>query len=336
MKTFYSYLQIIGAFSFFLFTINLNANPKAELPNPEPLDIWDTFYDYTPYSYAARIKRFHRPYQGFNYFSPAYIDLNNYSTILTLGVSIYNDPIDEYGNIKDWYQLHGNLAVYRYYQDKTYRQRVDMWNRINNPNWRYLSSFGGFNHNYGFGLAGNPNMLYHCSALSNFYAYGNTQNEYLNAVLYGQTSFSNTSKLEATTNTQILKPRLPTTELEPLNKKIKTVTRIASVNKSNTPKEDFYTHVTLRTKKRLPKNWRILPDALRAWYESPDLAPPSKTYPDAIKYTSRNKNYKRGHSKSSMSNTGIWDSSPQFGGGGSTGIMNTSSNSPTGSGNINN
>jgi len=230
--------------SVFLGSINVHAQESkmGNLMDQSTINFSDDGNDY-PYSYAARIKRFHRPYKGMDYFAPAYVDLNNYTSILTLGLTIYSEtPFNN--NLKEWSKNNGSVAIYKYYHDEFYRKRVDMWNRIFNPNWQYYKSsfnpIGGFNYNYGFGLAGNPNSLYHCSALSNFYAYESTLDEYLNAVLYGQTAFSHGGKFTESTSPEILKPTPPVPTTPFITKKVKVNQPIVStIQKTSLQKEDF-------------------------------------------------------------------------------------------------
>ena len=250
----------------------------------------------SPYSYAARIKRFHRPYQGFDYFSPAYVDVNNYSTIFLLGLNIYNGTPYEYSKFEDWNRLKANIAVYRYYNDEFYRKRVDMWNRIYNPNWNQNNSltnpFGAFNFNAAFGLAGNPSTLYLCPPNNNFYDYLNANNSYLTEILNGN-QLPRIGKLTTSTGTKLRKTTTPIPSTPFITKKIKKGGIIKSTKKMATEKEDFYSHVTLRTSKRLPKNWRTLPSNLRAWYASPEIAPPSEVYKRTLKLAAKEKQFNR-------------------------------------------
>lgn len=56
----------------------------------------DEEYDYY---YTSRIRRFHRPYAGFNYFDPIYVDAYYYDAFARPGVTvlIYDDPFGYYG-----------------------------------------------------------------------------------------------------------------------------------------------------------------------------------------------------------------------------------------------
>lgn len=51
------------------------------------------------YYYTSRIRRFHRPYAGFNYFDPIYVDSYYYDAFARPGVAvlIYDDPFGYYG-----------------------------------------------------------------------------------------------------------------------------------------------------------------------------------------------------------------------------------------------
>lgn len=319
--------------SFLFLTINVNASTVNPLSNPAHLDNWEEAVNDSPYSYAARIKRFHRPYQGFDYFSPAYIDVNNYSSIFTLGTTIYNGTPYEYSKFKDWNRLIGNIFVYRYYQDEFYRKRVDMWNRIYNPNWNQTNSFfnpfGSFNFGAAFGLAGNPptlhagnlSTLYVCPPNYRFYDYLN--NNDLVGILNGN-QLPPTGSLTVSTDSDNLKPNSPIPPTPFITKKIRQDGTIKSIKKSVVPNEDFYSHVTLKTRKRLPKNWRTLPSALRAWYESPEIAPPSVAYTRALQTASQEKRYDSGeNNKSNIARTSLpksksWNSSTPYNGSKST------------------
>jgi len=327
MKTSFNHFLKLGVFFFLLSNFNLQA-ASIEIPLIPTIEI-EAFDNDHPYSYAARIKRFHRPYKGMDYFAPAYVDLNSYSSILTFGLTIYNEsPFDD-TYLKGWSKNNGSIAMYRYYHDEYYRERVDMWNRIYNKS--YLSPFGAFNYNYGFGLAGNPNSSY-TNSLYNYFSwaqsfdYETDLNFYVNAALYGQTVILMTGK-PAPTSTDALEKRIPV-ETTPIIKKEKVIHPVVSVEKTVEQKEDFYSHVTLTTSKRLPKNWRILSSELKAWYESPNLIPPPPIPPaQARKYTARKNGSSGNGPKASIPKTGIWNSSPQFGGGSSSAVNNTSSSS---------
>lgn len=81
----------------------------------------DENYDYY---YASRIRRFHRPYYGFSYFDPVYVDVFYYDPVWRPGLTtvlIYEDP---------W-------AVNSYWQFRNQRR----WNNWNSFGWGY-NSFG--------------------------------------------------------------------------------------------------------------------------------------------------------------------------------------------------
>lgn len=83
----------------------------------------DAYYDDYDYYYSSRVRRFHRPFYGFNFFDPVYVDMSYYDPFLSPGatVLIYDDVFA----FNNWYG--GNR-----------------WNRWNN-------GFGGNNWNNGFG-----------------------------------------------------------------------------------------------------------------------------------------------------------------------------------------
>lgn len=95
-----------------------------------PEDEYDYYNDYD-YYYTSRIRRFHRPYYGFNYFDPIYVDAFHYDRFLAPGVSV---------------------LIYDDYYSNRFGSSFNRWNRWNSwgpgltinifNNW---NNFGGFN-----------------------------------------------------------------------------------------------------------------------------------------------------------------------------------------------
>ena len=97
-------------------------------------DEYDYYNDYD-YYYTSRIRRFHRPYYGFNFFDPIYVDACYYDRLLMPGVSVL---------------IYDDVFSNRYFS---------RWNRWNSfgPGWNSFgpgvqinvfnsfNSFGGFN-----------------------------------------------------------------------------------------------------------------------------------------------------------------------------------------------
>ncbi len=93
-------------------------------------DEYDYYNDYD-YYYTSRIRRFHRPYYGFGFFDPVYVDAWHYDPFLTPGVTML--IYDDYFSYRDWV-------------------RWNRWNRFDNWNrWNYFGSGFGWN-NWGPGI----------------------------------------------------------------------------------------------------------------------------------------------------------------------------------------
>lgn len=73
-------------------------------------DYDDDQYDYY---YTSRIKRFHRPYYGFDYFDPVYIDVGYYDPFFTPGVTvlIYDSPFG-FSSYNRWRRWNRNRFFY--------------------------------------------------------------------------------------------------------------------------------------------------------------------------------------------------------------------------------
>ena len=212
-----------------------------------------------PFEYATRIKRFHRPIEGLDYFNPFYTNINDPNNDFGIVLNIYNTTPFEFSKFEDWNRLISSYAVWRYYNDSNYRKRVEMWNRIYNPFWAFDASpfnpYGSFNFAAGFGLAGNfSSASVHCTALSGFY-YGYSigdnngplpfgPNGYFTTLATGAPNFNqkNNNRKRVVSNTTELKFNQPN-----------------SIVKTSPTKVNFKQHLTPTTKKKLPKNWRTMP-----------------------------------------------------------------------------
>lgn len=80
------------------------------------------YYDDYDYYYTARVRRFHRPYYGFNYFDPVYADLYYYDPFINPGVTVL--IYDGYSSWNNW----------------------NSWRR-----WNRWNSWGSFNRGWGGG-----------------------------------------------------------------------------------------------------------------------------------------------------------------------------------------
>ena len=256
-----------------------------------------------PLSYATRIQRFHYPVESLDYFSIVY-SVTETSTdpyLLALYEFLYGN------DFPDWNHVKSNHAMWKYTNDADYKKRVDIWNQIYNPMSTY---FGGFNFENAFGLAGNNINFYECSVLNNTPFFENSLNNYVFQVIYGQANiFPKRSWLKNLKNGKI-QPITANENPSFLEKQAPKKIKVSSLNIQSNVKIDFYSHVSLTKKKKLPKNWRTLPSTLRVWFESDDLAPPPTTNTISTKYKS--KQYKA--PKSTIPNNSLWNSSSNFSG----------------------
>ena len=97
-------------------------------------DDYNDYYDNdrnSGYYYSTRIRRFNRPYRGFGYYDPCYVDAYAYDS--------YNSYYDPFFSRPSIYISFGNR--YNPYN------RYNRWNR-----WNRYNSFGYNNYNYYGGL----------------------------------------------------------------------------------------------------------------------------------------------------------------------------------------
>lgn len=140
------------------------------------------YYDDYDYHYTSRVRRFHRPFYGFDYYDPVYVDMAYYDPFFTPGLStvlIYNNNYS-YWNWRRWNQWN---RAYRYDpwlaggMWSPYYGFNDPFFFGGRPGWNVGFGFNrwnswGFN-NWGFNNFGFNNFGY---GFSNFYcppAWGN-------------------------------------------------------------------------------------------------------------------------------------------------------------------
>ncbi|MCB0625884.1 MAG: hypothetical protein KDC43_18710, partial [Saprospiraceae bacterium] len=87
------------------------------------------YFDEYDYYYSSRIRRFHRPYYGFNYYDPVYVDMFYYDPFFNPGMTVL--IYDDYWSYRSW-------------------SRWNRWNRWSyGPGWNV--SFGWGSPGFGFG-----------------------------------------------------------------------------------------------------------------------------------------------------------------------------------------
>lgn len=111
-------------------------------------DDYDENYGYNDddydYYYSSRIRRFHRPYTGFGFFDPCYVDVYNYDPFFTPGVTIL--IYDDYSYWRRWNRF----------------QRWNYWNDWNSWNpWNRWNSWN----SWGYGWGGNNTYI----QINNYY-----------------------------------------------------------------------------------------------------------------------------------------------------------------------
>jgi hypothetical protein len=119
------------------------------------------------YYYTSRIRRFHRPYAGFNYFDPVYVDAYYYDAFARPGVAvlIYDDPFGYYGfnrmsrfnrwngwayggwnrfNRMNSWNSWGNYDPYCMWNNPGLSFGFNRWNNFGMNNWNSFGFGGGF------------------------------------------------------------------------------------------------------------------------------------------------------------------------------------------------
>lgn len=138
-------------------------------------DEYDYYNDYD-YYYTSRIRRFHRPYYGFNYFDPIYVDAYHYDRFLAPGMTmlIYDDyysnrfasSFNRWNRWNSWGYTPGlTINIFNNYNsfgyrawDPWYGSGFNTWNRWNSWNswgyggpYMYSSAFGYYPPSWGNG-----------------------------------------------------------------------------------------------------------------------------------------------------------------------------------------
>ncbi|MFZ4426637.1 MAG: hypothetical protein ACOYOO_05720 [Saprospiraceae bacterium] len=131
-------------------------------------DEYDYYNDYD-YYYTSRIRRFHRPYYGFGFFDPVYVDTWHYDPFLAPGVTvlIYDDLLSNraFSRWNRWNRLNNwgpgvNINISMGWNPWNRWNSWDpwgwnswgSWNTWNNWGWNSWNSFNRFGwNNWGFG-----------------------------------------------------------------------------------------------------------------------------------------------------------------------------------------
>ena len=125
-------------------------------------DDYDYYNDYD-YYYTSRIRRFHRPYYGFNFFDPVYVDAWHYDPFLAPGVTvlIYDDfysnrAFSRWNRWNRWNAwgpgLNAGISLGFNRWNAWDPWGWNSWNSWNNWGWNSWNSFNRFGWNsWGFG-----------------------------------------------------------------------------------------------------------------------------------------------------------------------------------------
>ncbi len=99
----------------------------------------DESYDYEDYDYyySSRIRRFHRPVYGFDYFDPVYVDLAYYDPFLTPGITVL--IYDDFYGANNWWRW----------------RRWNRWNRWSSWNYGAWNNWNAWGPSWGWGLGWN-------------------------------------------------------------------------------------------------------------------------------------------------------------------------------------
>lgn len=146
----------------------------------------DAYYDDYDYYYSSRVRRFHRPFYGFNFFDPVYVDMSYYDPFLSPGatVLIYDDVFA----FNNWY---GGSRWNRWNNGFSWGIGFSPWsygyNSWNNFGWNSFGpSYYGYN-NYGYGY--NYNNGFYCPPTwGSGYVYNTVENIRNNTVYGPRTS----------------------------------------------------------------------------------------------------------------------------------------------------
>lgn len=90
-----------------------------------------SYWDDQGYFYTSRIRRFHQPYQGFNYYDPIYTDIGFYDPWIMPGSSIYitYGGFNDYGNWRrmNRWRMYNDWMVWRGWNSFNSRYYMDPW-----------------------------------------------------------------------------------------------------------------------------------------------------------------------------------------------------------------
>ena len=116
-------------------------------------DSYDHYEDDYDYYYTSRIRRFHRPYQGFGYFDPVYVDRYYYDPFFTPGTTVLiYDNFYSYNRWNRWNRWNNYSYWNRY--DPWYQPGFG-WNSWGPRNSVFISY-----NNFGFGNSFYGNSFY--------------------------------------------------------------------------------------------------------------------------------------------------------------------------------
>lgn len=129
-------------------------------------DSYDHFDDYD-YYYTSRIKRFHRPYRGFGFYDPCYVDRYYYDPFAFSynhwypGSSIYisfGNPWNSWNRWQHWNRhSYWGDPYYRYYSYNYWNRPSWAWNNYNYGYYGYNSyNYSGYNNYYYNGYCPTP------------------------------------------------------------------------------------------------------------------------------------------------------------------------------------
>ena len=162
-------------------------------------DDYEYYEDDYDYQYTSRIRRFHRPYYGFDYYDPVYVDMYYYDPFINPGMTvlIYDTPYrwNRWNRWNSW-NAWGPSVSFNVYSGWGWN-RYNNWNRWNNwgynnyydpwgpswNNWGYNNYYGGgfysnyycppsWGNNYNYVTVNNINNINNLNSNSNGTYYG--------------------------------------------------------------------------------------------------------------------------------------------------------------------
>ncbi len=141
--------------------------------------------DDNEYQYSSRIRRFHRNYQGFDYYDPCYVETCYYDPFFyEPGISIYLGNGD-YGSYRQW-RRYQRFQQWNYWNQMNQWQAMNSWNSYNQ--WYGYNQWSAWNQPYYNNWAYNPYGNPWCGGYNpygyNPYGYGNGFNGWGNSPYY--------------------------------------------------------------------------------------------------------------------------------------------------------